>query len=233
MPRLRRASAFTAAAITVLTLAGCGDTWSQPHAAPTAVGHPAPGFSPTAAPAPESTVVPAARSWREVHPSPGYRVVLVTAGRDRATRAVTDAVTRWGRAEHVDLRTVDADGEHVDGIARAIAMRPDLVIGAGNRLVDALALVTASNPHQQFLIVGAEVAEPTQNVTAVDWTGAAFRGEGLGAPSAYDPATFTAARCDAALRAGIAAVLTQLTGVVLWIDCRGCRTGTEGGIVEA
>ena len=81
-----------------------------------------------------------------------------------------------------------------------------------------MALVTANHLEQQFLVVGAELAEPTQNVTAVDWRGASFRGEGLGMSSAYDPASFTAARCGAAVRAGVAAVLNDVTGIVVWLD---------------
>jgi hypothetical protein len=162
-------------------------------------------------------VHPRAGSWDGVHPSSGYRVVLLTAGDDAPARAVADAVRSWAADEHVDLRSVEADGDHVQGIVKAIDQHPDLIIGAGNDLVDALALVTASHLDQQFLIVGAEVAEPTGNVTAVDWTGASFRGEGLGMSSHYDPASFTAARCGAGVRAGVTAVLTGLTGVVLWI----------------
>ena len=97
-------------------------------------------------------------------------------------------------------------------------MHPDLVVSAGNDLVDPLAVVTANHLDQQFLVVGAEVAEPTHNVTAVDWTGASFRGEGLGTSSTYDPDSFTPERCAAAIRAGVAAVLNDLTGIVLWID---------------
>ena len=51
--------------------------------------------------------------------------------------------------------------------------------------------MTANHLDQQFLVLGAELAEPTENVTAADWAGASFRGEGLGMPSSYDPATFT------------------------------------------
>jgi hypothetical protein len=43
------------------------------------------------------------------------------------------------------------------------------VISAGNALVDALALVTASHVDQQFLVVGAQLPEPTVNVTAAIW----------------------------------------------------------------
>jgi hypothetical protein len=55
-------------------------------------------------------------------------------------------------------------------------IRPDLVICAGNALVDALALVTASHLDQQFLVVGAQLPEPTVNVTAAIWRGASSRG---------------------------------------------------------
>ena len=104
------------------------------------------------------------------------------------------------------------------GLTRALDLKPDLIISAGNDLVDALAVVSANHLSQQFLVVGAEVAEPTQNVTAADWSGASFRGEGLGASSTYDPASFTEQRCAAAIRAGVAAVLHNLTGIVIWLD---------------
>jgi len=214
LPRLVPVVALAVAA--TLTLAGCAADWSKPHDV-SLLGRPGAGFAPRVTPVPESTVHPRAGSWDGVRPSPGYRVVLLTAGDDAPAKAVADAVRSWAGAEHVDLRTVQADGDHVQGIVRAIDQHPDLIIGAGNDLVDALALVTASHLDQQFLIVGAEVAEPTENVTAVDWTGASFRGEGLGMASTYDPASFTAERCGAGVRAGVTAVLTGLTGVVLWI----------------
>ena len=85
------------------------------------------------------------------------------------------------------------------------------------RLVDAMALVTANHLEQQFLVVGAQVAEPTENVTAADWKGAGYRGEGLGLPEAFDPSTFTAERAGRALRAGVAAVLSDVTGIVIHV----------------
>ncbi len=202
--------------VAVAALSGCAGDWSRPHTV-SMIGAPGAGFAPTSAPAPESTVAPPPGSWDGVRPSPGYRVVLITAGDDRPARAVAEAVRSWAAADAVDLRTIDAGRDHVAGIADAIALHPDLIISAGNDLVDALALVTASHLDQQFLVVGAEVAEPTSNVTAVDWTGASFRGEGLGMSSHYDPASFTSERCGRGVRAGVAAVLTDLRGVVLWI----------------
>ena len=97
-------------------------------------------------------------------------------------------------------------------------MGPDLIVSAGNDLIDPLALVTPNHLGEKFLVVGAELAEPTHNVTAVDWSGASFRGEGLGMSSTYDPGSFTAERCADAVRAGVAAVLSGLTGIVVWLD---------------
>jgi hypothetical protein len=218
-PPQRAAAIIAVAALCTTLLAGCsGDDWSAPHAEPAAVGDLGSGFAPSVAPTPEATINPAAGSWDAVHPSPGYRVVLLSDGADPAAKRVANAVRDWASAQHVDLRVVAAKGDLIGVIAGAIALKPDLIVSAGNDLVDPLATVSASHLAQQFLVVGAEVAEPTANVTAVDWAGASFRGEGNGASSAYDPASFTTARCASAIRAGVAAVLNDLTGIVLWID---------------
>ncbi|BCL26795.1 hypothetical protein ACFFS2_00150 [Streptomyces aurantiacus] len=221
---MRRPLLTAAALASVVALAaGCGDgdDWSQPHPGPSAVGALGPGFvDPSASPAPEATVTPRPGSWSEVRPSEGYRVVLLTAGTDRPTKALVTAVREWADRERVDLRTetVTDASDMVHAADRAIGMRPDLVVSAGNDLIDALATVTPNHLSQQFLVVGAELAEPTHNVTSVDWSGASFRGEGLGMSSTYDPASFTAARCAAAVRAGTAAVLSGWTGIVVWVD---------------
>jgi len=202
----------------VLGLAGCADAWDTPHPEPSAIGTPGAGFLPTPTPSPEATVRPVAGSWADVHPSPGMRVVLLTAGDDEPTRALASAVQRWASDEGVDLRTVEADGDLTGGIVSAMGMDPDLIVSAGNDLVDPLATVSPNHLGQQFLVIGAEIPEPTYNVTSVDWAGASFRGEGLGGASVFDPASFTPERCGDAIRAGVAAVLTGLTGFVLWID---------------
>jgi len=165
-----------------------------------------------------ATIEPRSGSWSEVHPSAGYRVVLLSAGDDAATRAARDAVARWATEEGADLRTVDADEDAVTGIVAAIDLQPDLIVSASSELVEALTLVTASHLDQQFLILGGEVPEPTENVTSVSWTGGAFRGEGLGASSPYDASTFTAERVVDAVRLGVAAILSGLTGYVYRLD---------------
>ncbi|ETK35521.1 hypothetical protein [Microbispora sp. ATCC PTA-5024] len=221
--RLLPAGMLTAAVATVVLVGGCGpgDDWSRPHAKPTAVGTLGPGFfDPAAPPAPEATITPRPRSWDGVRPSPDYRVVLLTAGDDRQTRTLVDAVTGWAEEQQVSLKTIRATkpDRFIPSISSAIQMKPDLIISAGNDLIDPLAMVTPNHLDQQFLVVGAELAEPTANVTSADWAGASFRGEGLGASSTYDAASFTPERAGRAVRAGAAAVLSGLTGVVIWLD---------------
>lgn len=216
-----RAASVLAAVAALATGCDSAADWSQPHASPTPVGTLGPGFTdPAAPPTPEATVTPRPGSWDDVRPPAGYRVVLLTAGHDRPTTSLVTAVRDWAEEEHVDLRTVSADdpADHVAALTEAIGMGADLVVSAGNDLVDALALVTPSHLAQKFLVVGAELAEPTENVTAADWSGASYRGEGLGMSSAYDPSSFTGARCAAAIRAGVAAVLNDVTGIVLQLD---------------
>ncbi|QIZ37416.1 hypothetical protein [Saccharopolyspora sp. ASAGF58] len=220
--RLLAAGMTSAAAIAVL-VSGCGspDDWSQPHAKPSPVGTLGPGFvNPAAPPTPEATITPSPGSWDGVRPSPGYRVVLLTAGNDPQTRTLVTAVTKWAEEEQISLKIVTADepGQLIAHIVEAIDLGPDLVISAGNDLVDPLAVVTASHLDQQFLVLGAELAEPTANVTAANWTGASFRGEGLGMSSTYDPASITPERAAAAVRAGVASVLNGLTGIVIRLD---------------
>ncbi|MFB9690306.1 hypothetical protein [Amycolatopsis plumensis] len=214
---MRTRIAGTLAAIAVLAV-GCGsaDDWSAPHPAPSAVGALAPGFT-TSSPTPEATITPSPGSWDGVRPSPGYRVVLLTAGVDRPTRTLAAAVTDWAGQEGVSLKTVTAadPGRYTESIGEAVKLAPDLIITAGKDLVDPLALVTANHLDRQFLVLGAELAEPTANVTAANWPGASFRGEGLGMSTGYDPASFTPSRAAAAVRAGAASVLSGLTGIVI------------------
>ena len=164
---------------------------------------------------------PTPGSWDSVHPPRGYRVVLLTAGGDPATTTLVTAVKHWARAQQVRLDTVAVTEPNgfVDGIVEAMDLRPDLVICAGHALVDALALVTASHLDQQFLVVGAQLPEPTVNVTAAIWRGASSRGREVpNTASSFNPDAFTPEHAGAAIRAGVASVLSDLTGIVIWLD---------------
>jgi hypothetical protein len=197
-------------------------TWasSEPHIGPNGVL--GPGFyDPAAPPPPEGMIRPKPGSWDAVHPPRGYRVVLLTTGDDHPTRTLISAVKQWADAEHIGLRTVEVKriDRAIDGIVEAMDLRPDLVICAGNALVDALALVTASHLDRHFLIVGAQLPEPTFNVTAAIWHGASSRGREVpDTAGSFDPRAFTHERAGAAIRAGVASVLNDLTGIVIWLE---------------
>jgi hypothetical protein len=218
--RLRPVWAVAVAIALLVTSCDSADDWSQPRTAPTPIGSLAQGFvDPAAPPSPEATITPSPGSWDGVHPGKGYRVVLLTAGADAQTKTLATAVHEWASAEKVSLKTVTADApnQYINKIGEAMKLAPDLIVSAGNALVDPLAVVSANHLDQQFLVIGAELAEPTANVTAATWQGASYRGQGLGTSTSYDPASFTPVHAETALRAGTAAVITHHTGIVIWL----------------
>lgn len=216
---LRRTLTIAVIAALPMLAAGCvSDSWAQSRPAPSPVGELGQGFWPEQAPAPGQTVSPSPGSWQSVHPAAGYRVLLLVQGTDSATQTLVGSVTNWAKDESVDLRRVDAVDDPVDDIDQAVTAHADLIITAGNSLVDALSLVTASHLEQQFLLLGTELPEPTSNVTAVTWTGASYRGNSVDSGSAFAPETFTQTRAADAVRAGTVAVFHGKTGVVIALD---------------
>ncbi|GAA1593309.1 hypothetical protein [Actinoplanes couchii] len=190
------------------TLAACSghDDWSRSRPVPAPAGALGLGFTdPSAPPTPEAVITPSPGSWSSARPAAGYRVVLLTTGTDTPTQTLTRAVREWAVMEDVSLKTVTADpAGPVDAVVAAMELRPDLIVTTGAELTEPLALVTPSHLDQQFLVLGTTIPEPTANVTAVAWTAT--------------PDSFTRSRCAAAIRAGTAAVLHDVTGVVLWLD---------------
>ena len=213
------AVAVVAIAIAAVALSACGAP--VPDARPTPSSELAPlgagffGGNPT--PTPEATVSPEPGSWDGVEPPAGYRVVLIAAGDDAASTTLASAVERWAESESVDLDVLDAahDDDVAEHLDAAVAREPDLVLGTGDGVVDVFTLLTPQHLSQRFLVIGAELPEPTENVSSVIWPGAAFRGSGVGTSGEIDPSTFTPARADAAVRAGVAGVLHGVTGIVL------------------
>ena len=226
-------SALALGAAAAVTLAGCssatvGETVARPSGTATSdssAGSLGAGFvGSDTPPAPESTVTPAPGSWSGVHAPDHYDVVLLSDRADTedsaAARTLARAVRSWAAEEHVTVTPVVAadPDDRIAAVGRALDHHADLVVSVGNDMVDPVAAVSPTALRQQFLVLGAEIAEPTSNVTAADWTGGGFRGEGLGPSSHYDPRTFTADRAGRALRAGVAAVLHDLSGIVVWVD---------------
>lgn len=219
-PAARLAPSLAAAAV-ALTLAACGTI--APGPTPDDVASPAPltGFAArfvgsSHEPAPEATVRPAPGTWDDVVLPAGYTIVVVARGDDAVTATLTDAVEHYAAAHGADLTVLEAwsDDEVERRIDEAVAAAPDLVVGVGDGVVDVFALITAQYLETDFLVVGAQLPEPTHNVTAVVWPGAEFRGTGLGNDDAH-PAAVTAERAREAVAAGAASVLHDLTGIVI------------------
>lgn len=237
--RARRAAVTIVTAIAlvagVLLLLGArndGLDWSKPHQVPHAQGRLDVGFH-----APDvdgfyssQVVKPDPETWNDVRPSGDYRVLVLVAGKDRHTAQdpqvaiLVDAVRKWAEAEdRVKLKVRYLSDPHAfirDLDDAAKRDHADLIVTAGNSLVEPVAAVSANyagEDPQQFLVLGAEVAEPTANIAATDWTGSAYLGEGLDESLYYDPAAVTAPRAYAALRAGVAAVLSGYRSVIVRI----------------
>ncbi|WLQ39951.1 hypothetical protein P8A22_07985 [Streptomyces laculatispora] len=62
----------------------------------------------------------------------------------------------------MDLRTVTASGaaDLLPAVNRALDLYPDLVVSAGNDLIDPLTTVSPSHLAQEFLVVGRNPPNP-------------------------------------------------------------------------
>jgi hypothetical protein len=181
------------------------------------------GFvTPTAPPPPGGTMTPSPGSWSGVGVPAGYQVALLATDDSVAARHLHQAVLAWAAANDVEVTVVPAHdpATYLAAIQQALDLQPNLVVSAGDPLADPLSVVTASWPEQEFLLLGAELAEPTFNVTAAVWKGTTARGGGSGTGNAwrYDASTFTVERASRALDAGVAAVLRGYAGFVVRVD---------------
>jgi hypothetical protein len=227
-------AAVAVIAVAVLLLGTRTDDmdWSSPHQRPHAEGHLDPKFhAPDVDGFYSSQVInPDPETWNSVRPSGDYRVLVLAAGKDERSAqdpqvaVLVEAVDTWAKAEsRVKLKIrylSDPRSFFRDLDDAAKSEHADLIVTGGNSLVEPVAAVSANyagEEPQQFLVLGAEVAEPTINIAATDWIGSAYLGEGLDESLYYDPATVTAPRAYAALRAGVAAVLSGYTSVIVRI----------------
>ncbi|GAA2224204.1 hypothetical protein GCM10010413_17420 [Promicromonospora sukumoe] len=222
MSGVRRALfAGLAAAGVAFTLAACGAT--GPDGSPDGAASPEPltGFAArfvgsSHQPAPEVTVRPTPGTWDDVAAPAEYSMVVIAPGDDPTTATLTAAVEHYAAEHGADLTVLPArDHDEVEQrIDEAVAAAPDLVVGVGDGVVDVFSLITAQYLETDFLVVGAQLPEPTHNVTAVVWPGAEFRGTALGNDPAHANAV-TPGRAREAVAAGTASVLHDLTGIVI------------------
>lgn len=207
----RRIAAIVAAAMCAAVLAGCaaGIDGDDDHRGAFLGG--------VATPTPEATITPSPDSWVHAPTDPGYRITVISADDDPATTTVTAAVAAWAEEHDADVAYLAAaDDDQVEArIDEAVADAPDLVIGAGPGVVDVFALLAPQHLAQQFLVVGAQLPEPTENSTAVIWKGATFRGSGISTADDTDPSSVTPERASDAIAAGLASIQWGLTGIVV------------------
>lgn len=162
-----------------------------------------------AAPAPGATLAPDAVT---ADPAEG-QVLAVVAAADRGEdeQAALDAVERFAAA-HAGTVIVYDDASPVDAVSAALAAEPDAIIGIGPAVVGAIDRASASNLSVPFLVLGTQLAEPTDNVVAVVWPGADER-----AVFADEELPFAGAAefADAAVEAGLGAFASDLSGQVI------------------
>lgn len=168
-------------------------------------------------PHPEATITPAQNSWDTAPVPADLTAAVISSGHGSGTLTLLDAVRTWAAAHQARVTVFDASSVEAmtTAFTDALAESPDIVIGVGGGVVDVFALETAQFLDQQFLVLGAQLAEPTENVTAVIWPGASFRGTGISEADADADADVTAERARDAVDAGIAAVIWDLTGIVI------------------
>lgn len=147
----------------------------------------------------------------------GYRIAVVVPADPAAADALLEGTRGFaGRtgAEVVEF-VASAPGGIDAAFGGALDAGADLVVGLGEPTVDVFSFETALWPGQQFLLVGAQLPEPTENVTAVIWEGATSRGSAASADGPLDDSAITAARAADALAVGVDSVRARTTGVVL------------------
>jgi basic membrane lipoprotein Med (substrate-binding protein (PBP1-ABC) superfamily) len=195
----RRTAAVLLAGVLLAVTTGCGSTPAPLPAASSAssaaAAGPVPGATVAATVDPEATV-PA-----------GLHVAV--AGTDAgALDAADDVLAGLGAtATRVDLTGEDADAV----LAAAAEQGPDVLVVIGAGALDAVDRVSSGRLEQRFLVVGAQLPEPTENVTAVVWPGAESRWADAGLDADDD----LTSRLAAALPVGLGESLAERGAVVL------------------
>lgn len=171
-------------------------------------------------PAPGRTI--AATPSEDVEALAGYRIAVVTRDGSASSTALLAAARRFAQERNAELLEFPADAPDIDevdaALNRALAADPDLVVGIGAGVVDLFSFETAQLLERQFLVVGAQLAEPTDNVTAVIWDGATSRGSAAAADGTLDESAITQQRGVDALAVGVASITAGVTGVVLHLE---------------
>lgn len=215
----------------VLLLAGCSTTAPAPGATETApepssaarptTTEPTLGAAATRAPtrrlAPGSTIPATAPATPQ--PLPDTVIAVVVPNTDAPTMRLVAGVEsyalRVGATVEKFQAATPALSDIDDAVEQAVGSEPDLIVGVGEDDIASFDIITAGRLDWQFLIIGAQLTEPTNNVTAVIWDGAHSRG--FDEPD-LSPEAVTVERAEAAMSAGMASIRAGVTGMVLHLD---------------
>lgn len=148
----------------------------------------------------------------------GSAVVVVPADAAGDARSASAAVIEAVRSHADAVRRVDlAVAEQDDArLQELVDDHPALIIVVGAALNAVVDRVSASSLDQRFLLVGAQLPEPTDNVAAVVWPGADQRDQvmGGGGASASSGGALVA-RAAEAVPIGLRAVSSGCSGPVV------------------
>lgn len=153
----------------------------------------------------------------------GYRIAVVVPDGSAASEELLSAARAVASAHGATLHEYVVDGESEVSVGgaldHALDARPDLIVGLGDGVVDVFGFESAQWLDQQFLVVGAQLPEPTGNVTAVVWDGATSRGSAAGSDGGRGAGGLTegldGGLGEAALGVGLASIRAGTVGVVL------------------
>jgi hypothetical protein len=217
--RIRPAQLFArlgVGVVVLLTIAGCAATADGSEVASTPSGG-----AYEVVPEPGRTIDVSSDKVGELVSLAGYRMAVVGDGSPTSV-VLVEAARGLAARSGAELIELTAETPDEAGIAQALtdalAVEPDLVVGLGEGTVDVFSFETAQWLDQEFLVVGAQLAEPTSNVTAVIWDGATSRGSAASADGALDASALTADLAEAAMVTGVRSVRAGETGVVLRLE---------------
>lgn len=141
-------------------------------------------------------------------------IAVVTSAAPDAQSAVLVQAVRDAVAPRGGEVTVYSEESVLTSVDEALDAGVDLVVGVGPDTAGAFDLLSAANLDRRFLMLGTQLAEPTDNVVAVVWPGAdqraVFADEKLGFDNAAAYAADAVARGFAAFAAGPAADVISL-----------------------
>ncbi|RWZ52912.1 hypothetical protein ELQ90_02950 [Labedella phragmitis] len=198
---LRRAGALAAAAALAVTLVGCVAGGSTPS-----------GDEAGVVPAPGRTIEAAPSAIAELR---GYRIAVVVPDDSEASETLLTAARAFADDSGAELvefaAAVEGDDPIGNALAAALDADADVVVGLGEGVVGVFDFETGKVLHQEVLVIGGQLAEPTENVTAVIWPGATAR-------EPTDDESMTVERGLDAFTVGVTSVRAGVTGVVLSLD---------------